>query len=184
MIKHIINAALLFTRANISVLPTRVGIDYRSFCNPGVTFSYNSICMSEKRTHHAVRNTLTLFSDCNMLVICLYLPCMPFQLIKGITIPPNTKALYEEDGWAFYPVTGITIPPNTKALYEPLKATFDRCILYLCFVSLFCPIITEKLSHKLPVSARVGCLCLTGINYTLQPKRRIQGIYGCFVREI
>ena len=140
MIKHIINAALLFTRANISVLPTRVGIDYRSFCNPGVTFSHNSICMSEKRTHHAVRNTLTLFSDCNMLVICLYLPCMPFQLIKG-----------------------ITIPPNTKALYEPLKATFDRCILYLCFVSLFCPIITEKLSHKLPVSARVGCLCLTGI---------------------
>ena len=158
MIKHIINATLLFTRANISVLPTRVGIDYRSFCNPGVTFSYNLICVSEKkRTHHAVRNTLTLLSACNMLVICLYLPCMPFQLIKG-----------------------ITLPPNTKALYKPLKATFDRCILYLCFVSLFCPIITEKLSHKVPVSARVGCLCLTGINYTLQPKRQIQGIYGCF----
>lgn len=113
MIKHIINATLLFTRANISVLPTRVGIDYRSFCNPGVTFSYNLICVSEKkRTHHAVRNTLTLLSACNMLVICLYLPCMPFQLIKG-----------------------ITLPPNTKALYKPLKATFDRCILYLCFVS-------------------------------------------------
>ena len=131
------------------------------FVTPGLHSPITWSVCPKKRTHQVVRNTLTLFSARNMLVICLYLPCMPFQLIKG-----------------------ITLPPNTKALYKPLKATFDRCILYLCFVSLFCPIITEKLSHKLPVSARVGCLCLTGINYTLQPKRRIQGIYGCFVREI
>ena len=82
------------------------------FVTPGLHSPITWSVCPKKRTHHAVRNTLTLFSACNMLVICLYLPCMPFQLIKG-----------------------ITIPPNTKALYKPLKATFDRCIFYLCFVS-------------------------------------------------
>lgn len=53
-----------------------------------------------------------LFIAFNMLVICLYLPCMLFSPYQG--------SLY------------LIIQ---KRLYKPLKATFDRCILYLCFVS-------------------------------------------------